>query len=197
MDQELVVDNRIERRRKRRRGIVALLAAVSMLTIGAGSISLAQFTANAQSTWNFTAGTIDISVNPTAFAAINPMMPGDVNTQALTVHNGGTAQLRYSMSTVATNALGTAIQLTVKTEDTGGGCGAFNGTTIAGPANLNGSAFGSVTQGAQAGDRDLDAGTSEILCFRVSLPLSALDSLQGATSAATFTFNAEQTANNP
>jgi hypothetical protein len=31
----------------------------------------------------------------------------------------------------------------------------------------------------------------------VSLPLAAPDSLQGATSAAAFTFNAEQTANNP
>ena len=80
MDQD--TENRVERRRRRRRGIVALLGAISMLTIGAGSISLAQFTDTAGATWNFTAGTIDISVNPTAFAAINPMMPGDVNTQA-------------------------------------------------------------------------------------------------------------------
>src|SRR6476661_1759369 len=89
MDQD--TENRVERRRRRRRGIVALLGAISMLTIGAGSISLAQFTDTAGATWNFTAGTIDISVNPTAFAAINPMMPGDVNTQPLTVTNGGTA----------------------------------------------------------------------------------------------------------
>jgi len=114
MEQQLV-ENRVERRRRRRRGIVALLGAVSMLTIGAGSISLAQFTDTAGATWNFTAGTIDISVNPTAFAAINPMMPGDVNTQPLTVTNGGTAQLRYAMTATATNALGTAIQLTVVT----------------------------------------------------------------------------------
>jgi hypothetical protein len=31
----------------------------------------------------------------------------------------------------------------------------------------------------------------------VSLPLATADALQGATSAATFTFDAEQTANNP
>jgi spore coat-associated protein N len=195
MDQD--TDNRVERRRRRRRGIVALLGAISMLTIGAGSISLAQFTDTAGATWNFTAGTIDISVNPTAFAAINPMMPGDVNTQSLTVLNGGTAQLRYAMSTTATNALGTAIQLTVKTEDAGGGCAAFTGTTVVAATNLNGAAFGSSAQGAQAGDRNLAAGASEVLCFRVSLPLAASDSLQGATSAAAFTFNAEQTANNP
>jgi hypothetical protein len=195
MDQD--TENRVERRRRRRRGIVALLGAISMLTIGAGSISLAQFTDTAGATWNFTAGTIDISVNPTAFAAINPMMPGDVNTQALTVTNGGTAQLRYAMSTVATNALGTAIQLTVKTEDAGGGCAAFTGTTVVAATSLNGAAFGSSAQGAQAGDRTLAVGASEVLCFRASLPLAAPDSLQGATSAAAFTFNAEQTANNP
>jgi hypothetical protein len=125
------------------------------------------------------------------------MMPGDVNTQPLTVTNGGTAQLRYAMSTTATNALGTAIQLTVKTEDAGGGCAAFTGTTVVAATNLNGAAFGSSVQGAQAGDRTLAAGASEVLCFRVSLPLAAPDSLQGATSAAAFTFNAEQTANNP
>jgi Camelysin metallo-endopeptidase len=195
MDQD--TENRVGRRRRRRRGIVALLGAISMLTIGAGSISLAQFTDTAGATWNFTAGTIDISVNPTAFAAINPMMPGDVNTQPLTVTNGGTAQLRYAMSTTATNALGTAIQLTVKTEDAGGGCAAFTGTTVVAATNLNGAAFGNSLQGAQAGDRTLAAGASEVLCFRVSLPLAAPDSLQGATSAAAFTFNAEQTANNP
>ena len=37
-------DPQLQRRRKRRRGIVALLGAVSVLTIGAGTISLAQFT---------------------------------------------------------------------------------------------------------------------------------------------------------
>ena len=196
MEQQLV-ENRVERRRRRRRGIVALLGAVSMLTIGAGSISLAQFTDTAGATWNFTAGTIDISVNPTAFAAINPMMPGDVNTQPLTVTNGGTAQLRYAMTATATNALGTAIQLTVKTEDAGGGCAAFTGTTVVAAGNLNGASFGNAAQGFQAGDRTLTAGASEVLCFRVSLPLTAPDSLQGATSAAAFTFSAEQTANNP
>jgi len=98
MDQQNV-DIATERRRKRRRGIVALLGALSMLTIGAGSMSLAQFTDTTSTTWNFTAGTIDISTNPAvAFAAINPMMPGDVNTQKLVVTNAGTGDLRYAIS---------------------------------------------------------------------------------------------------
>ena len=60
MDHQLM-DTGVERRRRRRRGIVALLGALSMLTIGAGSLSLAQFTDSATSTWAFTTGTIDIS----------------------------------------------------------------------------------------------------------------------------------------
>jgi hypothetical protein len=57
-------------------------------------------------------------------------------------------------------------------------------------------AVGDASQGSQAGDRSLDAATSEILCFRVSLPSSTGNAFQGATTTATFTFSAEQTANN-
>jgi hypothetical protein len=68
---------------------------------------------------------------------------------------------------------------------------------IAGPTALNGASFGNPAQGAQAGDRVLAGGASELLCFQVSLPLSTNNTFQGATSLATFTFDAEQTLNNP
>jgi hypothetical protein len=196
MDSQLT-DHQIERRRKRRRGIVALLGAVSILTIGAGSISLAQFTDNDSSTWAFTTGTIDINANPAVLTAVSGMMPGDQSTQALTISNDGSGDLRYAMSVTATNALGGALQLAVKAQDAGGGCAAFSGATVLAATTLNGAGWGSSVQGFQAGDRNLAAGTNEVLCFRVSLPLTAADTLQGASSAATFTFNAEQTANNP
>jgi hypothetical protein len=196
MDQ-IIVDRQIRRRRTRRRGIVALLGAVSLLTIGAGSISLAQFTDTSGATWAFTAGTIDISTSPTVFTAVNPMMPGDNSTQSLTVSNAGTGDLRWSLAVAATNTLGSALQLTIKTQDGGGGCAAFTGTSVLAATTLNGAALGSSAQGAQAGDRNLAAGASEVLCFRVSLPLTTGNALQGITSAATFTFDAEQTANNP
>jgi hypothetical protein len=35
-----------------------------------------------------------------------------------------------------------------------------------------------------------------VLCFRVSLPLATDNTAQGISSAVTFTFDAEQTANN-
>lgn len=192
-----MVTTEADRRRKRRRGIVALLASLSLFTVGAGSISLAQFTDNTSSTWSFTAGTVDISTNPAVMAAIHAMMPGDNATQALTVTNGGTGDLRYAMSSAATNALGDELRLTVRTEDAGGGCNAFTGTDLVGPVALDGAGFGSSAQGADTGDRDLAAGASEVLCFRVSLALSTGNAFQGATSDATFTFDAEQTANNP
>jgi hypothetical protein len=196
MDTQLT-DHQIERRRKRRRGMVALLGAISILTVGAGTISLAQFTDSATSTWAFSTGTIDVSVNPAVLAAVTNMMPGDTATQALTVTNAGTGDLRYAMSTVATNPLGGQLQLTVKTEDGGGGCAAFTGTSVLAITTLNGAAIGSSAQGANAGDRNLAAGASEVLCFRVSLPLSTGNTFQGVSSAVTFTFDAEQTANNP
>jgi hypothetical protein len=190
------IDTGMERRRKRRRGIVALLGALSILTIGAGSMSLAQFTDSATSTWSFTTGTIDISTSPAVLTAVSPMMPGDVNTQKLTVTNGGTGDLRYAMSTVATNALGNQLSLAIRVDD-GSSCATFTGTVVLAATTLNGAGFGSSAQGADPGDRNLAAGNSEDLCFRVSLPLSTGNASQGATSVATFTFDAEQTANNP
>jgi hypothetical protein len=195
MDHELV-EYQVERRRKRRRGIVALLAALSLMTIGAGSITLAQFTDTSTSTWSFTTGTIDISTTAT-LTAVTAMMPGDNATQPLTVTNGGTGDLRYAMSTVATNALGDQLQLTIKEQDAGGGCAAFTGASVLAATALDGAAFGSPAQGVQGGERNLAAGASEVLCFRVSLALSTGNSFQGVSSTATFTFDAEQTANNP
>ena len=195
MDQQ-IIDTGIERRRKRRRGIVALLGALAMLTVGAGSMSLAQFTDTTNVTWNFTAGTIDITTNPAvAFAAINPMMPGDVNTQKLVVTNSGTGDLRYSISAAATNTLGAALQLAIRVDD-GSNCATFTGAVVLATTGLNGATVGNPAQGANAGDRNLAAGGNESLCFRVSLPLSSGNPLQGVTSVATFTFDAEQTANN-
>jgi hypothetical protein len=79
----------------------------------------------------------------------------------------------------------------------GTNCATFDGTVVLAATALDGAALGNPSQGAQTGDRTLAGGASEVLCFRVSLPLSAGNTLQGATSDATFTFDAEQTANNP
>ncbi len=122
-------------------------------------------------------------------------MPGDSLTAALTVDNTGTAALRYAMDATATSALGDALTLEVRTAGTS--CAAFDGTSVLAATALDGAGIGDSAQGDDAGDRVLAAVTGETLCFRVSLPFSAPNALQGATSDVTFTFDAEQTANNP
>ncbi len=181
--------------RGHRRGILALLLGLTTVSLGAGMFSLAIFTDTSASTGTFASGTIDIVSSPTVAFTVTAMVPGDTNTQALTIDNAGTAPLRYALTSVATNPLGDTLTLTVKTLGTS--CAAFDGTSVLAAAALDGAAIGSPTQGANAGDRNLAAATSEVLCFRVSLPLATGNGLQGATSAATFTFDAEQTANNP
>ena len=191
-------ESQIDRRRKRRRGIVALLAALSALTFGTGAVSMALFTDTDSSAWSFTTGTIDIESNPAVVTAISAMMPGDVAADSLTISNAGAGDLRYAMSTTATNSLGDELELAVREEDADGGCDDFDGAVVvAAGTTLDGASFGSSATGAQAGDRTLTAGSSEVLCFQVSLPLATANAFQGATSDATFTFDAEQTINNP
>jgi len=178
----------------RRRVALAAVLVLSLVSLGAGAMSLAIFTDSAASTGTFTSGTIDITSSPTVAFTVGAMMPGDNNTQALTIANAGTGALRYSLTTVATNTLGAALTLTVKTPGTS--CAAFDGATVLATTALDGAALGNPAQGADAGDRTLAAATNEVLCFRVGLPLATGNALQGISSTVTFTFDAEQTANN-
>jgi spore coat-associated protein N len=184
-----------------RAGLLGLLA-VGLIagSLSAGALSLALFTSTTAVSGNaFTAGTIVIGAAPaTAALTATNLMPGDTVNGSITVTNSGTSQLRYAMSSSSTNtdtkALRDQLQLTVKSAGTS--CAAFDGTTIY-TGVLNGAAFGSNAAGAQAGDRTLNASANEILCFRATLPAATGNAFQGATTTAVFTFDAEQTANNP
>ncbi len=181
--------------RRRRRGILALLLGLTTISLGAGMFSLAIFTDSDASTGTFTSGTVDINSNPTVAFTVTDMVPGDTDTAALTISNDGTADLRYALSTVATNALGDTLTLTVKTQGTD--CATFDGSTVLAATALDGAAIGSPAQGDDTDDRTLLAGDDEVLCFRVTLPLATGNSAQGESSSATFTFDAEQVDNNP
>lgn len=184
-----------QRRGRRRRGMLALLLGLTTLSLGAGMFSLAIFTDSDASTGTFAAGTIDITSSPSVAFNVTGMVPGDSDTQPLTIANAGSADLRYAMTVDAPDTLGGVLTLTVKTEGTD--CATFDGSTVLATTVLDGAHFGDPTAGADTGDRDLVAADSEVLCFRVALPIGADDSVQGETSAATFTFDAEQIANNP
>jgi hypothetical protein len=182
-------------RRRRRRSLVVLLLALSLGTIGAGVFSLAIFTDTDTTTGAFSTGTVDIATTPTALFTVAGMLPGDSGSANLTVANNGTAQLRYAMTSVSTNADAKALRDQLTLSIKAGACPGAGAALYS--ATLNGAVFGSTVQGAQAGDRTLASGTNEVLCFAWALPAATGNAYQGATTTATFTFAAEQTANNP
>jgi hypothetical protein len=195
------------RRDRCRRGLLALLIAGTAIISMVGAFSsLAVFTDSQAVAGNvFTTGTIDISVAPaTAVLTATTMMPGDTVNGSALVTNGGTAQLRYSITGIATNAdaKGLASQITITIRQLGTSCAAFDGTQlysgVVGYATTN--LVGNPAQGGQAGDRVLNpapATNNETLCMRATLPLGTGNTYQGASTTMTFTFDAEQTANLP
>ncbi len=198
----------VEARPRRRGNGTRILASVAVLAL-AGAVftvsSLALFTDSESVTGNaFTTGSVDLTATPaTAVVTAAGMAPGDQVTAPLDVANTGTLELRYSMaSTTTEDVLSSELVLTVKQGVTT--CDdanwAADGTVL--HAGVVGSTAGTLvigdpTQGAQAGDRVLAAGANEVLCFNVTLPLSASNASEGQSTTATFTFDAEQTANNP
>ena len=180
---------------------LALLLFGSLSTVGV----LALFTDSAVLGANaFSTGTIDITTSPTtALVTFSGMMPGDSVTDDLVVTNGSGAA-RYSLASSATNAdakgLKDQLVLTIKTGVTTCTNAGFttDGTQLY-TGDLDSTAgklIGDVAQGADSGDRDLAVSASETLCFKVSLPLATGNAFTSAASTATFTFDAEQTANN-
>ena len=180
-----------------------LVAALALTTMTV--VSLALFTDNESVTNNtFSAGTVDLTVGPaTAVVTMPAMAPGDQVTAPLTVGNAGTLALRYAVtSTTTEDTLASSLTLTVKSgvatcSNAGfGGSGTVRYTGVLGSTGTT-ALLGNVSQGNQAGDRTLAPGTNEVLCLNVRLPLATANASQGQTTTATFTFAAEQTANNP
>jgi predicted ribosomally synthesized peptide with SipW-like signal peptide len=197
------------RGRRRRRRLVGLLVLAVLVVqgLGAGYLTLALFTDQETVTADFTTGTIilDAAKIDALVLTTSALMPGDTVTDDVVVENDGTAQLRYAMTTSSTNADGlglrTVLTLTVKTIDVSTPltpCNDFDGssTLYNGVLGATTAGFGDTTAGGQAGDRTLDAGANETLCFRITLPGGTLNAFQGAATTTTFTFDAEQTANN-
>jgi len=183
----------------RRRLTTLLVLSLASGSIGAGALSLAVFTDSKAVAGNaFTTGTIVLGVSPaSALLTSSNMMPGDALNGTLVVSNSGTGALRYAMTSASTNldTKGLMNQLTLTVKTLGTSCALFDGTSVYTGA-LASALFGDPTQGAQAGDRTLAGAGSESLCFRATLPLATGNAYQNATTTTTFTFQAEQTANN-
>jgi predicted ribosomally synthesized peptide with SipW-like signal peptide len=198
---------RPDRNRRRRRVLALVIGALGVVSLGAGQLSLALFTDQSTVNGTFSSGSVLLDGTKIAGLTLSTggMVPGDSVTDDVVVENIGTVQFRYAVSTASTNAdakaLRTVLTLTVKTIDVttpGTPCNDFDGTTIQAATVLGASGgFGNPAPGAQAGDRTLNAGANETLCFRVTLPIGTGNAFQSATTTTTFTFDAEQTANNP
>ena len=190
--------------------IAATVAIVGVLAgLGAfGALSI--FTSTATVPDNaFTTGTVDISTSSDGIALItyDNMAPGDTTTQPLVVSNDGSLELRYAISSSATDTdlkgLKDQLVLTINTIDVtlpATPCDDFDGTQLyTGDLDDGASGYlvGDPTPGPQGGEKVLAASANETLCFRVHLPSDTDDDYQDATTTATFTFEAEQTVNNP
>ena len=177
-----------------------MLVLAGIGTIGAASFSLAIYTSTAAVDGNvFTSGTIVLGANPaTAVLTAGAMMPGETVSGSLVISNTGTGQLRYAMTSSSTNTDGKSLmsQMTLAVKTLGTSCATFDGMTLY-TGTLASAAFGSPAVGAQVGDRTLGPASNETLCFQASLPLSTGNAFQGSATTTTFTFDAEQTANNP
>ena len=157
-------------------------------------MSLAVFTDSKDSTASWSTGTVVLGVSPTVAFSPTGIMPGASGTQTMTVSNTGTGALRYAMSAATTNADGKGLAGQLNLTIQAGTCASPGATLFTGA--LSSAALGSNAQGANTGDRNVAAGASDSLCFAWSLPLNTGNAFQGAATTATFTFDAEQTANN-
>lgn len=190
-----------------RKRLLGLAVGLTLMGTFSAAMSLAVFTDQETVPSTFSSGSIDLDAIKidALILTVSALMPGDSITDDVVVENTRTAQLRYAISTATTNPdtklLRDALNLTVRTIDVttpGVPCDNFDGTSLyTGLLGASTAAVGSPAAGAQAGDRVLAGLTSETLCFRVSLPLATGNAYAAATAVTTFTFDAEQTANNP
>jgi len=184
-----------QRSTRRRRGLIALLLSLSVLTLGTGVFSLAVFTSTDTSSGSFTTGTIVLDATPATVFTVTGILPGDSGSATLNVKNNGTGDMRYAMTSSSTNTDGKNLKGQMQLSIKAGTCPG-SGTALYSGA-LGTAAIGNVAQGNQGADRPVLSGASENLCFAWSLDGATDDNYQNASTTTTFTFVGEQTANNP
>ncbi len=197
--------------------ILVALMAIGGLAALLGAASQAIWTdSDAVGGNDFATGSISLTTAPTSaiWTPVTDQVPGDRASGFLTVTNAGTAELRYAVSGSNTDAtLSAGMNVRIGEEGITAGCEFpyhnTDGTLVtltddtplfAGTLDTA-LLIGNSAQGDDAtpggGDRTLTAGANEVLCFSVVLPLSAANSLQSLSNTTTFTFDSEQTSNNP
>ena len=163
---------------------------------------------------SFGTGSVSLTAadTPSPMWNVTAAAPGDIATGQITVTNDGSLELRYAVTgsnTDATLAAGMNLRIGLEGPDGGTGCefpyhnADGTTTTITDDTQLIATTLdtavlvGSNIQGNDSGDRTLAAAAFEELCFSVVLPDTAANGLQSLTNVTTFTFDSEQTLNNP
>lgn len=183
-----------------------LLRSVATLGVAAATMALSFSGAwfsdtDAVSASSVTTGTLEMTAPATIDFSLTNMAPGDEANETVALRNNGSLQLRYDMSTTATNAdaKGLAAQISAivyqeSLETTADGVCDASYATASGFTSLASGPLGSLS----IDDRVVNATTDEVLCVAVQLPgASTGNEFQNATTTVTFTFVSEQTANNP
>jgi hypothetical protein len=194
------------------RKLFATIAVLTTLGVLLSLSVLAVFTdTDSVGSNDFATGTLSLTTAPTStiWTAVSDAVPGDKATGSLTVTNAGSLELRYAVSGSNTDAtLSAAMNARIGLQ-VGGSCDFpyhnDDGTTTAltddtqlfAGALDTAALIGSSAQGADVGDRTLAASANEVLCFAVVLPDTAGNTVQGLSNTTTFTFDSEQTLNNP
>ncbi len=176
--------------------------AIGILSAGVRVATLALFTSTASVAANtFSTGTVDIATSPTdTIITYTNMAPGDTVVGSLLVENTSALQLRYAISSSATSStpeLKDQLVLTIKTIDVttpATPCDNFDGTLLytGDMDSTAGKLVGDNAPGDDTGDRVLNAGGDETLCFKGELPLTTGNTYQGKSTTVTFTLTSER-----
>ena len=175
---------------RRVRALLAIGPLVALSWAGA----YAAFTDSVDAASSFSTGSVSIEANDQGGSVVftslstSGMTPGTVTYAPLKISNSGSIDFDYTMATATggSSALAAALTIGVK----------LVGSSTCDAAAYAGSSTVAYAQSAGLGAaaiaaRPLATGASERLCFRVELPASADNSLQGLTTNATFMFAAD------
>ena len=191
------------------RYLIAGIALVGVAGAGIGSIASSALFTDTESTTaaTITSGTIAITAGGdyNSYFPTSSMMPGDDKYGIITIANGnGAARLSSTANWSVANALTTDLEIRMVSATSTSTCTSSTDfssplNSVVKPASSSATSFamfGSATAGDQTGDQTLAVNTTYYYCVNVKMPTSMPTAAQGDTSDLTFTFNAEQTANN-
>ncbi len=171
-----------------------LVTSVAIVAVAGAGIATAAsgalFTDADSSSMEVSSGWVDVAVGGPTVLALSNLKPGDVFFRSINVANTGSLAFSYSLTA---------------SRPTGGGAPLVDALRVESwtTASAEACAASTYTGGTQIGSdsalnllsltgRQLNAGTSETVCLRISLPSSTPNAVAGKTSTVTLAIASEQ-----